>query len=203
MSVEPSDDGTPTMKVVLLGSTVGGKTTLVTRATSSQFDPSIKPTLGASYASTVVAIGSASIRLQIWDTAGQERFKTLVPMYFRGAAAAIVVFSLIDASSIRDVDFWANAVKQSAFPPPAIFIAANKVDLADERKVPAAEGQAIAKQYGAEYWEISAKSGDQVDEMINRIAEVGITRIACDTPKRPERAVSVLTKNREVKKRDC
>jgi small GTP-binding protein len=188
------DDDMLTAKVVLLGSTLVGKTTLATRATRGQFDPSITPTIGASYASTVVTVGSTSIKLQIWDTAGQERFKTLVPMYFRGAVAAVVVFSLIDPLSLRDVDFWANAVRQSATPPPAIFVAANKLDLGDARKVTIEEGEIIARRYDAEYWEISAKSGHQIEEMTTRIAEVGITRIRNAALKRPTSMVEIVDK---------
>jgi GTPase SAR1 family protein len=97
-------------------------------------------------------------------------------MYFRGAVAALVVFSIVDPASLNEVNFWANAVKQSAKPPPAIFIVANKMDLEDERLVSAAEAQDVAKRYGGEFWEVSAKTGAHVEEMVGRIAEVGIAR---------------------------
>jgi small GTP-binding protein len=203
MAADLDDEDIPAMKVVFLGSTLVGKTSLVTQATSSQFDWSIKPTIGASYASKIVKIGPTLIKLQIWDTAGQERFKTLVPMYFRGAAVAVIVFSLIDPPSLHDVDFWASAVKQSASPPPAIFVAGNKVDLDEERTLTAAQGEAVARQYGAEYWEISAKSGEHVEEMMNRIAEVGVARIKNEPAAKNDLVVKIMARNDKGKKKCC
>jgi small GTP-binding protein len=172
----PEDPNMPLMKVVLLGSSLVGKTTIVTRAITSEFDQEIKPTVGASYASRLVTVGEQQIQLRIWDTAGQERFRTLVPMYFRGAMAALVVFSIIDPASLNEVDFWANAVKQSATPPPAIFIVANKMDLEGERLVSVADAQEVANRYDGELWEVSAKTGAHIEEMIARVAEIGIER---------------------------
>jgi small GTP-binding protein len=191
--VEPADDPVmPSMKVVLLGSSLVGKTTIVTRAITREFDGEIKPTVGAAYASRPVAVGEQQIQLRIWDTAGQERFRTLVPMYFRGARAALVVFSIVDPASLNEVDFWANAVKQSASPPPAIFIVANKMDLQGERLVSEADGKEVAERYGGEYWEISAKTGAHVEEMIARVAEIGMAKAKARGPEAKKQNSEVL-----------
>jgi small GTP-binding protein len=162
-------------KIVLLGATMVGKTTLVSRLTAGEFDDNIKPTVGACYSCRVTDVGATRIKLQIWDTAGQERFKTVVPMYFRGAAAALIVYSVVDANSFRDVDFWATRLKERSDRPPALFLIGNKIDL-PEREVSTAAGQDAAKAHGAEFYEVSAASGIGLEEMIQRVAEVAVAR---------------------------
>jgi small GTP-binding protein len=166
-------DDLPSAKIVLLGATMVGKTTLISRLTNGDFDPSSQVTVGPCYSSRVTEVGATRITLQIWDTAGQERFKTLVPMYFRGAAAALIIYSVVDATSFRDVAFWAARVKEDSNSPPTLFLIANKTDL-PQRQVSVADGQDAAKTHGAEFYEVSAASGVGLDEMIQRVAEVAL-----------------------------
>lgn len=195
-------DQCPEAKVVLLGTTMVGKTSIVTRVTSGEFDPSIKPTIGACYASKTFTVDDKTVKLQIWDTAGQERFKTLVPMYYRGSKVAIIVFSVIDEQSLSEVSFWANGVKAGASPPPAIFVVGNKIDLQNERKVTTEQGQEVAKQFGAEYFEISATTGANLDEMIKRVATVALQQVKDDTPQ-PTVTVIKSDNNNGGKKCGC
>lgn len=173
-------EAVPEAKVVLLGTTMVGKTSIVTRVTSGEFDPSIKPTIGACYASKSFDVGDRTVKLQIWDTAGQERFKTLVPMYYRGAKVAIIVFSVTDQASLAEIEFWANGVKAGASPPPILVIVANKIDLAEERVVTEAQGREVAQKWNAEYFEVSATTGANLDTMINRVAEVALGQVKDD-----------------------
>jgi small GTP-binding protein len=166
-------DDRPSAKIVLLGATMVGKTTLINRLTNGDFDSSSQVTVGSCYSSRVTEVGATRITLQIWDTAGQERFKTLVPMYFRGAAAALVVYSVVDATSFRDVAFWAARVKEDSNSAPTLFLIANKTDLPQRQGIIAA-GQDAATTHGAEFYEVSAASGIGLDEMIQRVAEVAL-----------------------------
>lgn len=195
-----AQDQCPEAKVVLLGTTMVGKTSIVTRVTSGEFDESIKPTIGACYASKTFEIDGKSIKLQIWDTAGQERFKTLVPMYYRGSKVAIIVFSVIDEQSLSEVSFWANGVKAGASPPPALFVVANKIDLQDERKITTEQGQEVASQFGATYFEISANTGANLDEMINKVASVALSQVKDDTP---QPTVTVIKSDNNNNKKNC
>ena len=192
-------DAVPEAKVVLLGTTMVGKTSIVTRVTSGEFDPSIKPTIGACYASKSFDVDGRTVKLQIWDTAGQERFKTLVPMYYRGAKVAVIVFSVTDSASLGEIDFWATGVKAGTSPPPVLFIIGNKIDLVDERVVSTEQGQEVAKKHGAEYFEISATTGDNVDKMINRVAEVALSQVKDDSPS----GTAVVTIETKQKKNKC
>ena len=191
----------PEAKVVLLGTTMVGKTSIVTRVTSNEFDPSIKPTIGACYASKTFTLPDGkSVKLQIWDTAGQERFKTLVPMYYRGSKVAIIVFSVIDSASLNEVSFWANGVKAGASPPPALFVVGNKIDLESERTVSTEQGKEIANQFNAEYFEISATTGANLEEMINKVASVALSQVKDDTP---QPSVTVIKSDGKGKQGCC
>ena len=164
-------------KVVLLGTTLVGKTTIVTRATTGKFDGAIKQTVGACYTAQTVALPGGTIKLQIWDTAGQERFKTLAPMYYRGASVLIIVFSVTDHVSFNEVEFWARGGSGTASVPPGLILVGNKVDLFEERCVTFDQGQALAARLGAEYIEVSALTGDQIDALFDLAARVALTKV--------------------------
>jgi len=191
-------DTVPEAKVVLLGATLVGKTTLVTRFTSGEFDPSIKSTIGACYASKIVSVNNENVKLQIWDTAGQEKFRTLVPMYFRGAKVAILTFSVCDAETCNEVSFWANSVKQGTSQMPALFVVANKIDL--DRVVSREKGEELAKEIGAEYYEVSAFEGKGVDELLQGVARSALSAVKTDSPV-PKTAV--ITPNKSNKGGCC
>jgi small GTP-binding protein len=193
-------DACPSAKIVFLGATSVGKTTIVTRITSGEFDPSIKPTIGACYASQTFTVGGNKIKLQIWDTAGQERFKTLVPMYYRGAIAAVICYSLVDSSSVKEVEFWINSVKAGHSSDPKLFIVGNKLDLEDGRQVPRAEGEKLAAKNSAEFFEISAQTGVGVGELFDRIAEVTYKIVGNEVSDPKSKGLNVATRS---KKKGC
>ena len=189
-------DGIPEAKVVLLGSTMVGKTSLVTRFTSGEFDPSIKATVGACYASKVVPVEKETIKLQIWDTAGQEKFRTLVPMYFRGAKVAILTFSVCDADSQKEVLFWANSVKQGTAQMPTLFVVGNKIDL-PERTVSTESGKETANEVGGEYIEVSALEGTNMDQLLNMIAKAALTAVKADAPQPKTQTITPSGKKKD------
>jgi small GTP-binding protein len=164
-------------KIVLLGSASVGKTSIICRAVSDEFDKDMPPTIGACYTAKSVVIANTTVNLQIWDTAGQERFRTLAPMYFRGSSVALLVYSIIDDSSLTDAKVWAEEVKQQTEEMPTLFVIGNKTDLVEERKVLTETGQNVAQELGAHFTEVSAKTGDGIDELILRIAEEAIKKL--------------------------
>jgi small GTP-binding protein len=170
--------GTPLdAKVVLLGSASVGKTSIICRAVSNEFDAEMPATIGACYTAKQVDIANVVVNLQIWDTAGQERFRTLAPMYYRGSIVALLVYAINDETSLQDVRNWVDEIRQQTEEMPAIFVVGNKSDLADERKISTDQGQAISNQLGAFFAEVSAKSGRGIDELIIRVAEESVKKI--------------------------
>lgn len=120
-------------------------------------------TIGASFLVKELNIGAQKITLQIWDTAGQERFRSMAPLYYRGAVAAILVFSLNDASSFEKLKDWVRELTSNVEEPLVLALAANKCDLTD-RAVPAETLATYADSIGALLFETSAKTNLGVRE---------------------------------------
>ena len=102
------------VKVVLLGDTGVGKSSLVLRFLSDTFKPFSASTIGASYMSKIIEVQDRTIKFQIWDTAGQEKYKSLAPMYYRGSAAAILVYDITQRESLRTLKMWVAEVRRIA-----------------------------------------------------------------------------------------
>jgi small GTP-binding protein len=164
-------------KIVLLGSMSVGKTCIACRAVSDEFDPETPSTIGSCHMEKTIELPTASVSLQVWDTAGQERFRTLAPMYYRGAVVAVLVFSVTDVRSVPDIGNWAEELKLRTDKTPVLFVVGNKMDLIEERKVATEEGEAVARDINAIYCEVSAKTGAGVRELFWKIAEEAFKRI--------------------------
>ena len=162
MATEPKE-----LKIVLVGHTNVGKTCIVRQATTGVFSEDSAPTLGASYVSKLTNVNGTDVRLQIWDTAGQERYKGMTPMYYRGAQTALIVYSVTDTESFESVDGWLSSLRENAEPNITLFLLANKCDC--ERTVSREQGVEKAKQMGAHFYEVSAKTGDGIDDVFNDI----------------------------------
>ncbi|KAH0793973.1 small GTP-binding protein [Histomonas meleagridis] len=168
-------------KIVLLGATSVGKTSIICRAVSDEFDADMPATIGACYTAKQIELEKVNVNLQIWDTAGQERFRTLAPMYYRGSIVALLVFSVIDEASLTDVKNWAQEMKSQTDEMPTIFVIGNKMDLVEERTVTTEQGESVAKELGACYYEVSAKSGRGIEELFVRVAEESAKKLSGDS----------------------
>jgi small GTP-binding protein len=159
------------VKVVFLGSTSVGKTSIINRAVNKEFDRAVENTVSVAFTSQVFHCASGSANLQIWDTAGQEKYRTLAPMYYRGAEIAVLVFSVIDPPSLRAIPGWVEELRSQVTTPPTLLIVGNKMDLGLQRTVSAIEGETAAEKIGAKYCEVSAKADTGIDTLFWTIAE--------------------------------
>jgi small GTP-binding protein len=164
-------------KVVLLGAASVGKTCIICRAVSDEFDAEMPNTIGACFTAKEMTIASMTVNLQIWDTAGQERFRTLAPMYYRGSIIALLVYAVNDEPSLQDVRNWAEEMKIQTDEMPVLFVVGNKCDLVDDRAVSTEQGDGVAKELGAFFSEVSAKSGRGIDELFMRVSEEAVKKL--------------------------
>ncbi|URD99717.1 ras-related protein [Musa troglodytarum] len=122
-------------KLVLLGDMGTGKSSLVLRFVKGQFLEFQESTIGAAFFSQTLAVSDATVKLEIWDTAGQERYHSLAPMYYRGAAAAIIVYDICRMESFERAKKWVKELQTQGNPNMVTALAGNKCDLADKREV--------------------------------------------------------------------
>ncbi|KAL9317829.1 hypothetical protein ACSQ67_014346 [Phaseolus vulgaris] len=95
------------VKLVLLGDSGVGKSCIVLRFVRGQFDATSKVTVGASFLSQTIALqDSTTVKFEIWDTAGQERYAALAPLYYRGAAVAVIVYDITSPESFSKAQYW-------------------------------------------------------------------------------------------------
>lgn len=164
-------------KIVLLGSASVGKTCIVCRAVCNEFDAEMPSTYGASYCEKEVEVSGTTISLQIWDAAGAARFRTLAPMYYRGASVVVLVFSVIDKASLNDARAWAEEVQTQSDAIPPFVLVGNKCDLVDERTVEKSASEALASELRATYFEVSAKTGIGIDELFLSVANHALNNL--------------------------
>ncbi|XP_065827441.1 uncharacterized protein [Oscarella lobularis] len=157
-------------KILLIGDSSVGKTSLLMRFVDESFAPSYTATVGIDWKAKVVNLDGFAIRLQLWDTAGQERFNTLTANYYRGAMGVVLVYDITQPRTFKGVSTWISNVDEYASPSTCKLLVANKTDLYADREITRAAGEACAATYDAEYAEVSAKTGDGVDDAFSRLA---------------------------------
>ncbi|KAF7135982.1 hypothetical protein RHSIM_Rhsim08G0022300 [Rhododendron simsii] len=166
-------------KLVLLGDMGAGKSSLVLRFVKGQFLEFQESTIGAAFFSQTLAVNDETVKFEIWDTAGQERYHSLAPMYYRGAAAAIIVYDITNMDSFARAKKWVQELqKQGAYagtllsnPNMVVALAGNKADLEDKRKVTSEEARVYAEENGLFFKESSAKTAANVNDIFYEIAK--------------------------------
>lgn len=158
-------------RVVVVGDSSVGKTSILNQLTEHTFNPYEQSTVGSNYQIFAEEVNNTRVEMQIWDTAGQERFRSLGPIYFRNAAAAVAVYDQTARASFAHLDRWIHDVTEIAGPSTIIVIAANKTDMDDLFEVPFAEAEAWAKSKGYIIMQTSAKHGIGIRQLFSRLAE--------------------------------
>ncbi|XP_043924794.1 ras-related protein Rab-36 [Protopterus annectens] len=166
-------------KVVMVGDLYVGKTCLINRFCKDIFDRDYKATIGVDFEIERFEICGVPYNLQIWDTAGQEKFKCIASAYYRGAQVIIVVFDLADIKTLEHTKQWLeDALNENEPGSCSIFLVGTKKDLLSPAECQRTEVDAIkvATEMQAEYWSVSAKSGENVKKFFFRVAALAFER---------------------------
>ena len=155
-------------KVVLLGASGVGKSSIAIRYVRNVFFDYSESTIGAAFLSASFVCEGKAITLDIWDTAGQERYSSLAPMYYRGASAAIVVYDITSAESFNQAKRWVREIR-GAINDCTIVLVGNKLDLDSLREIPTQDAASYAEEHTLEHIEVSAKSSIGVHDIFAKV----------------------------------
>lgn len=157
-------------KLVLLGDTAVGKSCIAMRYVNDDFYEFQEPTIGAAFLSKHITINNQEFRLDIWDTAGQERYRSLAPMYYRGAQAALVIYDITMNSSFNGAKSWIKELK-SKTTNCYIVLLGNKCDLEKNRRVENDDVENFCLENNIKHILTSAKTGENVEKVFKTIIE--------------------------------
>jgi len=186
-------------KLVLLGDAAVGKSSSVERFVKDEFFEFQQPTIGAAFLTQTVTLDDYIVKFEIWDTAGQERYRSLAPMYYRGAAAALVVYDITSSESFNGAKTWIEELQRQGSADIVIGLAGNKMDLESKREVPKEEAKAYAQENGCIFYETSAKTGENINHIFNAIAQ----KLPKNVQQGGQDAIQIISQEDQEKKGCC
>ncbi|CAO2594698.1 Ras-related protein Rab-18 [Lemmus lemmus] len=182
------EDVLTTLKILIIGESGVGKSSLLLRFTDDTFDPELAATialnliiscrlvlLGVDFKVKTISVDGNKAKLAIWDTAGQERFRTLTPSYYRGAQGVILVYDVTRRDTFVKLDNWLNELETYCTRNDIVnMLVGNKIDK-ENREVDRNEGLKFARKHSMLFIEASAKTCDGVqcafEELVEKIIQ--------------------------------
>ncbi|KAG1970757.1 ras-related protein Rab-36 [Pimephales promelas] len=162
-------------KAVVVGDLNVGKTCLINRFCKDVFERDYKATIGVDFEIERFELSGLPYSLQIWDTAGQEKFKCIASAYYRGAQVIITVFDMADIKTLENTRQWlSEALRENEPNSCFVFLVGTKRDLLSAEECERTERDAIniAAEMNAEFWSVSSKTGENVQEFFFRVASL-------------------------------
>ena len=167
-----SENHIEAFKVVLLGESGVGKTSIISQFIDQNFQEDLQSSTGGTFSSKSFSYGGGKIlKFEIWDTAGQERYRSLTKMFYKDANAAVLVYDITRKISFEELQsYWVEQIKESAPPNILLAVVANKSDLEEEEEVDEGQARNYAQELGAIFCTTSAKSRHGIDDLFLQIA---------------------------------
>ena len=157
-------------KILIIGDCKVGKSSLIKKITTNKFEANYKPTKGYEFYNYMVKIDDTYIKLQVWDMCGDENYRPALLNLYRNATFGILVYSINDYKSFKNLDTWITQLKKIAPVNNKILLIGNKSDEAENREVAYDDGKKICQKYNLElFMEVSAKNGIQSPNFLEMI----------------------------------
>jgi small GTP-binding protein len=151
-------------KILLLGDSGVGKSSLLLRYTKNEFISDLRSTIGVEFALKYLTIDDFQLKVQIWDTAGMERYRSITNAYYKGSKGVIVVYDICRQKSFESVDKWIDDFKSKADDDAVILLIGNKSELDEKREVSKEEAESKAQKNNFGFMETSAKDNNNVQK---------------------------------------
>ena len=167
----------PEIKMILLGESGVGKTSIIKRYLKDEFDNNEESTLSMSYVAKSLEIDKKKIRVNIWDTIGQEKYRSISKLFLNETKIVILVYSIISEQSFKELDYWYKLYKEVLDEDTILGIAGNKMDLYLEQTVPDSKAREYAEQKKAIFSLLSAKDNKQsIDLFIEKLVNAYLNK---------------------------
>ncbi|XP_021938344.1 ras-related protein RabJ isoform X2 [Zootermopsis nevadensis] len=144
------------------------------------FSRHMSPTIGASFFTCKLNVEDMRVKLQVWDTAGQERFRSMAPMYYRNANAALIVFDITQYYTFEAMKVWVKELQRNVVECLVLSVVGNKTDLESQRQVPTEEAVQYAASIGGSYFESSALHDEGIEDVFLSTA-IRLIRLSRDS----------------------
>ena len=164
-----SDDS---LKVVLIGESGTGKTSIIQRFAYKLFDENCAASISSQYITKNIELKDRTLTFDIWDTAGQEKYRSMAKLFYKDAKIILFVYDITSMKSFLELkNYWISQVKQNCEPNGLLGVVANKNDLYVNQQVSKEEGLEFADEIGAIFQMTSAKSGYGINNLFENIGE--------------------------------
>ena len=188
-------------QLLIVGNSAVGKSSILRRFAQDKFNSNYFATIGIDFFTKDVILDNKIIHIKMWDTAGQERYKALTQGFFRNAQGLMIVYDVKNKESFDDLKYWIQSIENNINTQnkniPAIIIG-NKIDL-NEREVDKNEAEQFAKSKNYTYFEVSAKSGQGIDESIKYLIKKVIEEVDKNGEQKKK---SIVINNEDEKNKD-
>ena len=159
------------VKIIIIGNQSVGKTNIVTRYVKGEFSEDYMITIGMDFLTCNLKSDDKIFKLRLWDTAGSEKFRSITKGYYSNTCCALIVYDITNQNSFDSVKHWIEDVKNYADKDTHLVLVGNKIDLKDQRKISKEDGQNLATQNGMDFYESSALTGENINNIFDGICK--------------------------------
>ena len=153
-------------KIIFVGDAGVGKTTIISRIMDNPYNEVYEPSIGVDFMSKNIKFRDQNVKLQMWDTAGQEKYKGLIPSYVRNSSIVFLVYDISVKTSFDNIPKWITFIR--TIENTSLVLCGNKIDLSN-REVKKEEGEELAKKEGIQFFEVSAKTDENIKNMFYNV----------------------------------
>eukprot|EP00388_Colpodella_angusta_P037490 GDKK01041751.1.p1 GENE.GDKK01041751.1~~GDKK01041751.1.p1 ORF type:complete len:249 (-),score=22.96 GDKK01041751.1:250-903(-) len=166
-----AEDSSLMFKIVIIGDSSVGKSNLMTRYATDEFNQDSPSTIGVEFMTKCDKVGGRDVKIQIWDTAGQERFRAISRSIYHGAKGAMLVYDITNQESFDAIPGWLQELRQHVHTTCAIFLIGNKCDLEHLRVIKKEVADRFALENGLSFLETSALDKTNVEKSFTHLVK--------------------------------
>ena len=168
------------LKYIIIGDSAVGKSNILTQYVYEKFNEEFQSTLGVEFAAKNTVIDNKIYRIQIWDTAGAENFRSITRAYYKNTVCAFIVYDITKRETFENVQVWLDDIKNQCPQTVLLVLVGNKLDLENERQISYEEGESFAQKNNMYFFETSAKTGVNIENLFLKSVETINERIQED-----------------------